>query len=128
MNEIKALIDRSKRYLRSAEILIKDGDYESSISRTYYSMFYCFQALLLSQNLSFSSHRGVISSFGEHFIKSGISPNEMGRELNRAFEKRQLADYEYTKVISMEKTEDMLVNGRAFVERIVEYLKENKII
>ena len=87
MKEIKSLVEKAKKYLRSAEI-------ESSVSRTYYAMFYCAQAMLLTKNLSFSSHRGVISAFGEHFIKTGIFPKEMGRELNRAFEKRQLGDYE----------------------------------
>ncbi len=31
---------------------------------------------------------GVISAFGEYFVKTGIFPRDMGRELNRAFEKR----------------------------------------
>ena len=47
--------------------------------------------MLLIKNLSFSSHKGVISAFGEHFVKTDIFPKEMGRELNRAFEKRQIA-------------------------------------
>ncbi len=95
MKEIESLIQRALKYLRSAEILLKEGDYESSVSRAYYAMFYSAQAMLLTKNLSFSSHKGVISSFGEHFIKTGIFQKEMGRELNRAFEKRQIGDYEY---------------------------------
>ncbi len=39
MKEINSLIERAKRYLKSAEILLKEGDYESSVSRTYYAMF-----------------------------------------------------------------------------------------
>jgi len=56
---------KAKKYLRSAEILLKEGDYEFSVSRTYYAMFYCAQAMLLTKNLSFSSHKGVISAFGD---------------------------------------------------------------
>ena len=77
-------------------MLLKEEDYESSVSRTYYAMFYSVQAMLLTKNLSFSSHKGVISAFGEHFVKTGVLTREMGRELNRAFEKRQIGDYEYT--------------------------------
>ena len=47
------------------ESILKEGDYESSVSRTYYAMFYCAQAILLTKNLSFSSHKGVISAFGD---------------------------------------------------------------
>lgn len=96
MKETKALIDKAQRYIRSAELLIKDGDNESAVSRIYYAMFYCAEAALLKKDMSFSSHRGVLCAFGEHFVKTGIFAKEMGRNLNRAFEKRQLSDYEYT--------------------------------
>mgnify|MGYP001092496776 CR=1 FL=1 len=55
---------------------------------------------------------------------TGIFPNEMGTELNRAFEKRQMGDYEYTFVISRAEAEEILENGEKFVERIAQYLKE----
>ena len=38
MKEIESLVKRAKRYIRSAEVLLKDGDYESSVSRTYYEI------------------------------------------------------------------------------------------
>jgi len=53
-------------------------------------MFYAAEAVLLTRQLSFFSHRGVIAAFGEHFVKTAIFPRELGREFNRAFEKRQL--------------------------------------
>ena len=122
MKETTALIERAKRYLKSAEILLKDKDCESSVSRTYYAMFYSAQAALLTKNLSFSSHKGVISAFGEHFVKTGIFPKEMGRELNRAFEKRQIGDYDYTFVISEKEAEQMLQSGKEFVDAIARWL------
>ncbi len=128
MKEIKSLIKRAEKYLRSAELLLKEGDYESSVSRTYYAMFYSAQAVLLTKNLSFSSHKGVISAFGEHFIKTGVFPKEMGRELNRAFEKRQISDYEYTFIISKTEAEEVLKSGKEFVEKIVQYLKRKNIL
>jgi uncharacterized protein (UPF0332 family) len=32
MSQIQALIEKARRYLRSAELLIQDGDYESNFS------------------------------------------------------------------------------------------------
>ena len=123
MKELEFLIKRAMRYLKSAEILLKEGDYESSVSRTYYAMFYSAQAMLLTQNLSFSSHKGVISAFGKYFVKTGIFPREMGRALNMAFEKRQIGDYEYKFVISKEEAKKILGDGNDFVEKIVQYLR-----
>ena len=128
MKEIESLIERARKYLKSAKILLKEEDYESSVSRTYYAMFHSVQALLLTKNLSFSTHKGVISAFGEHFVKTGIFPRELGRELNRSLEKRQISDYAYNFVISRDEAEEMLENGTKFVERIVQYLKKKKIL
>jgi uncharacterized protein (UPF0332 family) len=91
-------------------------------------MFYSAEATLLTKSLSFSSHRGVISAFGEHFVKTDIFPREMSRELNRAFEKRQLGDYEYTFVISKDEAEEILDKGKQFVEKVIQYLKKNKFL
>ena len=101
---------------------MEDGDFESSVSRTYYAMFYSAQAALLTKQLSFSSHKGVISAFGEHFIKTDIFPRNMGKELNRAFEKRQICDYEYTFVISDNEAKEMLQGGKDFVNTIASWL------
>lgn len=126
MKEINSLIERAKKYLKSAEILLENEDFESSVSRTYYAMFYSVQALLLTRNMSFSSHKGVISAFGEHFIKTGIFPKNMGRDLNKAFEKRQISDYEYTFVILRKEAEELFKSGANFVEKITQYLKEER--
>jgi uncharacterized protein (UPF0332 family) len=125
MTEIDSLVKRAKRYIRSAELLLNDKDYESSVSRTYYAMFYAAQAVLLTKKLTFSSHKGVISAFGKHFIKTEIFPKDMGREFNRAFEKRQIGDYGYTFVVSDEEAVQMLSYGKEFVDKITSWLNTN---
>ena len=126
MKEVESLIKRAERYLKSAKILVNDGDFESAVSRTYYAMFYSAQAVLLTKNLSFSSHKGAITMFGEHFIKTGVFSKELGRELNRAFAKRQIGDYTHAFVISEDEAEQLLENGKDFVAEITRYLKENE--
>ena len=128
MSEISALIQKADRYLKSAEILLEDGDFESAVSRTYYAMFYSAQAMLLTKNLSSSSHKGVISTFGIHFVKTGIFPKEMGRELNRAFEKRQIGDYTFNTVITRAEAEQILANGKNFCANVARYLQTHELI
>jgi uncharacterized protein (UPF0332 family) len=128
VREIASLLQKAERYLRSAELLLKEGDYESSVSRTYYAMFYCAQGMLLSKKLSFSSHKGVISAFGEHFVKADVVPREMGRELNRAFQMRHIGDYGHTSVISAEQAREMLTSGQKFSDNIAQYLTEHNLL
>lgn len=124
MSEIKSLLSRARRYMKSAKLLIEDGDYESAVSRVYYAMFYSVEALLLTKGLSFSSHKAVISAFGQHFVKTGIFPKDMSKTLTKVFEKRQFGDYEFTFVITKEEAEDILKDGRRFIAEIARYLKE----
>jgi len=70
----------------------------------------------------------VISAFGEYLVKTDIFPRDMGRELNRAFEKRQLGDYEYTFVISEDEALEILEQSKHFVERVIQYLEESEFI
>jgi len=128
MSEISSLIERANKYNNSSKLLLDEGDYESSVSRSYYAMFYAVEAILLTKELSYSSHKGVISGFGEHFIKTNIFPKEMGRELNRAFEKRQLGDYEHTFVISKDEAEDMHDQCKEFIQRIEFYLRDKGLL
>ncbi|MFN0117574.1 MAG: HEPN domain-containing protein [Elusimicrobiota bacterium] len=121
MKESQLLLKRAKKYLESSELLINSGDFESATSRSYYSMFYGAQAVLLSKELSFSSHKAVISAFGEHFIKTGVFHKDLGRELNRAFEKRQLSDYEYDFVISEKEARVLLESAHVFFTEVSRY-------
>ena len=127
MTEVKSLFERSEKYLRSAKMLIKEKYYESAVSRVYYAMFYTVEAILLTKNLSFSSHKGAISAFGEQFIKTGIFPKDMSRNLNDAFEKRQLGEYEYSFVIPEKDAKEVLEYGKKFVKTIEDYLKGNNL-
>jgi len=69
MREIKSLVEKAKKYLRSAEILLKEGDYESYGFKNLLCNVLLRASDVAHENLSFSSHKGVISAFGEHFVK-----------------------------------------------------------
>ncbi|MDK2864888.1 MAG: hypothetical protein PWP37_1080 [Thermotogota bacterium] len=86
MKEIRDLIEKAEKFLITAEHAQNMGDYDSCVSRTYYAMFFMAEAVLLTKNLSASSHKGVMSLFGEHFVKTGIFDREMGKALNDAYE------------------------------------------
>ena len=124
MKEVESLAARSERYLKSAKLLIKDKDYESATSRAYYAMFFVAEALLLVKGLSFSSHKAVLSAFGEHFVKTGIFKKDFSKALTRAFEKRQLSDYAFKFVISDKEAREILKEAGHFVTEVTEYLKE----
>lgn len=54
MREVKLLMEKAKRSLSSAELLLEEGDYDATVSRAYYSMFYSAEAILLTRDVKFS--------------------------------------------------------------------------
>lgn len=94
--ELSAMLDKAARYINSAQTLRQGQDFDSAISRLYYSMFYCAEAILTAYGYSFSSHKAVISSIAQYFVKPGLLPKHMHAWLREGFEKRQISDYDFT--------------------------------
>lgn len=126
VDEAAGLVKKAQRYLKSAELLIRDGDYDSAVSRAYYAMFYLTEALLLRQGLSFSSHKAVIAAFGKHFVKTGKLKEDLHQALIDVFEKRQLGDYESQVYTDRETAKEVLAKAKAFVKKINTALQQAK--
>jgi uncharacterized protein (UPF0332 family) len=125
MSQIQALIEKARRYLRSLQLLIRDGDYDSAVSRSYYAMFYSAQAALLKKKMTFTSHKAVISAFGRYFVKTGVFQKRLCRDLNIIFDERQLSDYESTSSISEDNARHAFESARAFVDQVADWLKSD---
>jgi uncharacterized protein (UPF0332 family) len=125
MSQIQSLIEKARRYLRSAELLIHDGDYDSAVSRSYYAMFYSAEAALLKKKMSFTSHKAVISAFGRYFVKTGIFDKQLGRDLNIIFGERQLGDYESNFSISEDNAHHAFESAQGFVDQVSEWMKSD---
>ncbi len=87
--EIRALLRKAERSLKASRVLIGSEDYDFSISRIYYVMFYCAEALLLTKDLKFSKHSAVIAAFGRDFVKTGLLSKELHSYLIKGFRERR---------------------------------------
>src|SRR5208283_2455653 len=96
----RELLDKSLQSIRAAELLLREGYFSFAASRAYYSMFYAVEALLLSRELSFSRHSGVIAAFGKEFVKTGAFDSRFHRHLLHAFEIRNAGDYSTVDAVS----------------------------
>ena len=126
-NNVNFLIEKANKFLNTAEQSLNHSDYDSSVSRTYYAMVYVVKALLSTKNVKTKSHKGLISAFGENFVKTNLFPKEFGKNLKRAFDLRLTGDYEFTDSIDKKDAEELLIIGKVFVEKIKQYLKEKTL-
>ena len=123
MKEIRDLIEKSEKFLSTAEQALNTGDYDSCVSRCYYAMFFMAEAALLTKGLTASSHKGVISKFGEHFIKAKILERDLGKALNDAYDKRLVGDYGIGFTVTLQQAKDLIETARNFVQKLKNYLK-----
>lgn len=92
-------LEMAGQSLAAAEALAAGGIHRFAVSRCYYAMFYCAEALLLTKDLSFSKHSAVISAFGREFAKTGAFPTEFHRIIIDSRQLRERGDYD---VLSLE--------------------------
>lgn len=125
MKEINDFIKKAEKFLKTAELVLDSGDYDSCVSRCYYAMFFMAEAALLTKSLRASTHKGVISLFGEHFVKAGIFEREIGKSLTEVHDKRLVGDYGVGFVVTSEEAESAVVAAKKFVHVLKKHLDEH---
>lgn len=111
----EGLLRKAARRIRSARVLVAEGDYDSAVSRAYYAMFYVAEVLLLSKGLAYSKHSAVIAAFGKEFVKEGVLPVELHAHLREASDARNVADYQADSDLTEEATMMHISRAERFV-------------
>jgi len=122
-SQIERMIKKANETLEDAEILFSKNRFNSSSSRAYYAIFHIMQAALLTKNLTYKKHSGVISAFSQQFIKTGIFPKKFVRYIKSLRSDRETGDYSYMLVVDENKAKQDMDMAREFIEKVEEYLK-----
>lgn len=116
MNEDqKASLNKAQISVQAADYLLKGGFFNQAASEAYYAMFYTAEALLLDEQLEFSSHHAVISAFGRVFAKKGIIDPEFHGYLLQGFAARIDSDYDRHRYLSENAANEAITRAKAFV-------------
>ena len=91
---IQYRLRRAKETLEDAHILAEKGKWNSTINRLYYSAYYAVMALLLNSDRNPTTHNGAKHNFSEHYIKTAIISQELGKIYSQLFTWRQKGDYD----------------------------------
>lgn len=102
--EVEGLYDLSAEYLEGAKELEERGRYRLAIDAA------CNAAELAVKGLVFlkaerlpKTHGGVVNRLGELYIKSGLLPTALGRQLRRSLRYRNLARYDRSATVGGEE-------------------------
>ncbi|NJD77937.1 MAG: HEPN domain-containing protein [Candidatus Methanoperedens sp.] len=100
MDRIQCHLEESKEKLDSAKLLLENEYFKDAVSRAYYCMYNAARALLLTKDMSPKTHKGLISKFGEEFMKMEDDARSYATSLHKAEDLREMADYGLYKEIS----------------------------
>lgn len=126
-DKLNQLIDReiarADSALEASKVLLQKKLLEDAVSRAYYASLHAAKAVLLSKGIETSSHRGVLSMFSLHLVKSGDIEIEYAKMLAVEREDREISDYDVLITINSERAEERVKEAGKFVERIKRFLK-----
>ena len=90
---IKYRTSKSTEVFEDADLLAKNGRWNSCVNRLYYSGFYIVSALLYNSGINAATHNGVKTQFNLHFVKTGKISKDLGKLYSNLFDWRQESDY-----------------------------------
>lgn len=109
--------------LRSAKILLEEGQYKDSIGRSYYAIFSALRAVLALEEKDFAKHAGVIAYFQKEYIKTGKFDVKYSKYIQQAFQVRNSCDYDDFYVASEEDAEEQYIRAKELLEEVQKFLE-----
>ena len=120
---VKYRLDSAVERLKSAKILLDNGQFKDSVGRSYYALFTAVRAVLALEMVDYTKHAGVISHFQKEYIKTGRFDTKYSKYLQRAFQIRNSCDYDDFYLISKAEVDEQIKNAKTFLEEVKAYLK-----
>lgn len=117
--EARGYSNLAEIYLEGAKRSFEAGDLRIAIDAGYNAAELCVKGLLLLKmdNLP-KTHSGVVTKFGEVYVKPQLVPASVGRELRQALERRNKARYDYHADITERDVEKTLSLVSELISRL----------
>ena len=122
---VRYRIERADETIVEAKLLAGDGHYNAAINRLYYACFYAALALLVANDIITSSHAGVKTMLGLHFVAKDLLDKEHGKTFSRLFEIRHSGDYDDFVYCDKEMTDEYTPKAETFISQIKKLLKQD---
>lgn len=113
---IERYLSSARKRLESAEALLKIGNLEDSISRSYYAILDAATACLIKKDVVPKSYAGAIKLFSLHFIKTEEVDKKYQRQFAKIEKARIEADYTHLRSFTHEEASQILEEASEFVE------------
>lgn len=116
-------LEKAHKTFDDMEFCAKEQKWEAAANRLYYALFHAVSALLISGGLNVKSHRGILSLFGQHYVRTGLFASEDGSLLSDLVIMRDNADYNLFFEATQEKIFPYIEPTKSLIKKIEMYIK-----
>jgi hypothetical protein len=120
-------MEKALENLNASKLLFDNNFMNESINRSYYSIFHSVRALIAFYNFDSKKHSGIIAFFNKNFVKEKLIDKKYSKIITKAFNLRNLSDYDDFYMILKSETLEQIKNAEDFYNYINNYIK-TKII
>lgn len=119
---VRMEMDKAHKTFADMEFCAKEQKWEAAANRLYYALFHAVSALLISGGQNVKSHRGIMSLFGQHYVRTGLFTSEDGSLLSELVIMRDNADYNLFFEANEEKITPYIEPTRKLIKKIGEFV------
>lgn len=99
------------------------GYWDIIANRLYFSVFHAVAALLIHDGHKVNTHRGVMSVFGQYYIRTGLLPSVFGRLYSDLQIMRNNSDYNCSYSTTREEIEPLIDSASLLIDKIGEMIR-----
>ena len=114
---------RAHETIAEIPFLCEQGFFNTATNRLYYACYYAVLALLTKNRISTTTHAGVKTMLGMHFVSKGLISKGSGRAFSNLFDSRQHGDYDDFVYSTREEVEELYPKAQSFIEEVDALLK-----
>ena len=118
-------IERGQASLRAAQTLLNQQLWDDAVSRAFYAAFHHIRAMLLTEGLQPTSHRGVHHLLNLHFVRSGIVSRHLAKLFAGLQGFREQADYAQAFRFDEQDARDEVNHAQEICDFVTSWLKQN---
>ena len=119
-------LEKSYKMLDEMSWLAEKGSWSLAANRLYYALFHAVRALLISDAYPVGTHRGAVIQFNLYYIKTGLFDKQDGKLYSRLQQLRDEGDYNCVIEVEQEDVEDKIEPTRQLIDRIKQYIADNR--
>ena len=117
-------LEAAKSDIKSAEILLKAGEYRGANNRAYYGIYHAVSAIHALDGSAYKRHKDALANFNKTYIKSEIFPRTIGRKIAEAEEIRHASDYDDFYIATTRDLVYQITTALELIAMIENYLKD----